>query len=190
MPNGLELTEVKVIQSDYKAQLADLYDLENAMAHNIREEAIKEAYASELSSSQKAIDEVLANTELTPEERTFLETERKSTAVALSQVEFNETLPPAISTEEVEAVISQYAANEYEELAITQTELSSLEELSAENDFTQTAKQALVNVLEETNGQIALSENAEEIITLSRKVNTIKQGITELNSRRICIADI
>ncbi|MEZ7887201.1 MAG: hypothetical protein QMC16_07945 [Flavobacteriales bacterium] len=183
LPNGLELTEVKVIQSDYKAQLADLYDLENVKAHNIREEAIKETYASELSSSQKAIDEVLANTELTPEERTFLETERKSTAVALSQVEFNETLPPAISTEEVEAVISQYAANEYEELAITQTELSSLEELSAENDFTQTAKQVLVNVLEETNGQIALSENAEEIITLSRKVNTIKQEITELNSR-------
>ena len=183
MPNGLELTEVKVIQSDYKAQLADLYDLENVKAQNIREEAIKETYASELSSSQKAIDEVLANTELTPEERTFLETERKSTTVALSQVEFNETLPPAISTEEVEAVISQYAANEYEELAITQTELSSLEELSAENDFTQTAKQVLVNVLEETNGQITLSENAEEIITLSRKVNTIKQEITELNSR-------
>ena len=183
LSNGLELTDVTVIQSDYKAQLAELYDLENAMAQNIREEAIKEMYASELSSSQKAIDEVLANTELTPEERTFLETERKSTNEALSQIEFNETLSPAISAEEVEAVISQYADNEYEELAITETELSSLEELSAENDFTQTAKQALLNVLEETNGQIALSENAEEIITLSRKVNTIKQGITELNSR-------
>ena len=183
LSNGLELTKVTVIQSDYKAQLAELYDLENAMAQNIREEAIKEMYASELSSSQKAIDEVLANTELTPEERTFLETERKSTNEALSQIEFNETLSPAISAEEVEAVISQYADNEYEELAITETELSSLEELSAENDFTQTAKQALINVLEETNGEIAFSENAEEIITLSRKVNTIKQGITELNSR-------
>jgi hypothetical protein len=183
LSNGLELTEVTVIQSDYKAQLADLYDLENAKAQNIREEAIKETYASELSLSQKAIDEVLANTELTPEERTFLETERKSTTEALSQIEFNETLSPAISAEEVEAVISQYADNEYEELAITETELSSLEELSAENDFTQTAKQALINVLEETNGEIAFSENAEEIITLSRKVNTIKQGITELNTR-------
>jgi hypothetical protein len=183
LSNGLELTDVTVIQSDYKAQLAELYDLENAMAQNIREEAIKEMYASELSSSQKAIDEVLANTELTPEERTFLETERKSTTEALSQIEFNETLSPAISAGEVEAVISQYSDNEYEELAITETELSSLEELSAENDFTQTAKQALINVLEETNGEIAFSENAEEIITLSRKVNTIKQGITELNSR-------
>jgi hypothetical protein len=89
LSNGLELTDVTVIQSDYKAQLAELYDLENAMAQNIREEAIKEMYASELSSSQKAIDEVLANTELTPEERTFLETERKSTTEALSQIEFN-----------------------------------------------------------------------------------------------------
>ena len=183
LSNGLKLTEVTVIQSEYKAQRANLYDLENVKAQNIREEAIKETYASQLASSQKAIDEVLVNTELTPQERTFLETERKSTTEALSQVEFNETTTPAISEEEVEYVISQYAAKEYKELAITETELNSLEQLSAENDFTQTAKQALENVLEETNGQIVLSKNADEIITLSRKVNTIKQGITELNSR-------
>ena len=184
LPYDLELTEVAVIQSEYKAQLADLSDLENAKAQEIREAVIKETYANELISGQKAIDKVLANSELTAEERMFLAAEKQNSADALGQIELNEIFPLSISPEEVKSIISEYAADEFEELTITEAELSSLEELGFENDFTQSAIRALENARKETNEQIAKSENADDVIGLNKKANAIKQGIKELNSRK------
>lgn len=183
LPNGLELKEITAIQSSYQAQLAGLTPLENIKAQEIREEAIKESYANEIISSQKAIDEILINSDLTAEERTFLESEKQNTTDALAQVEFNETLPVFVSLEEVESIISEYAADEFEELGRTEAKLSSLEELGSENDFTQSAKKALENIQKETNEQIAQSNNADDIIGLNKKANAIKQGLKELNSR-------
>lgn len=183
LSNGLELKGIAAIQSSYQAQLAGLTPLENIKAQEIREEAIKESYANEIISSQKAIDEILINSDLTAEERTFLESEKQNTTDALAQVEFNETLPDFVSPEEVESIISEYAADEFEELGRTEAKLSSLEELGPENDFTQSAKKALEKVQKETNEQIAQSNNSDDIIGLNKKANAIKQGLKELNSK-------
>ncbi len=194
LASGMELKSFENLKSEYEVRSSSIAPIENEAASQAREIALNEVFRNELKEQRLAIEETLdSNSELTSEERVFLNDEEKKITKELNIPVKREVLGSAVTDERIDQIIQQFASEEVSELESWKEGNVSFDNLEEADVLASKAVLEIEKVMTEKNLSISESTDSDEILSLSREVNELKLAAEKLKNttyRKEFLSDI